>query len=124
MIAMDSTQEHPATSLSNFFASHVEQYKQMLKVGDIADRDESASKIPGRPTVERAEQIENEVCEMIEMIAMGETVAEVARRQGLPRPVLAKRLHTRGLSVAKIRERAADEDWIHRERMQTWRREE
>ena len=99
MIALEATPDHPATSLSKFFESHLKQYREMANADIYEGR-----KSKGRPDWRSAEVIEETTNEAIEMIARGQTLGQAARKFGITINTLQQRIYTRGLNVKKIRE--------------------
>ena len=101
MIALEATPDHPATSLSRFFESHLKQYRELANADIYEGR-----RPKGRPDWRSAEVIEKTTNEAIEMIARGKTLGQAARKFGVKTNTLQQRLYSRGLTVKKIREGA------------------
>ena len=87
MLAHDATNEHPATSLSKFFASHVKQYEAMANAPINATNSD------------RREMIKIETKEMHEMNKRGATINQIAKRYGVAAVTVSKRLRSRGYKV-------------------------
>lgn len=87
MIAQHATQEHPATSLARFFASHAEAYHRMAN----APIDATNSDL--------REELDRETRELHEMHLSGSTINACAKRAGITNAAMSGRFRRRGLEV-------------------------
>ncbi len=89
MIALDATNEHPATSLGRFFVSHAKAYHAM------ANAPMKASSADTRTMVDF------EAKEMHKLHLEGVTLSELGRRYSLTPAAVAGRFNRRGLEVIR-----------------------
>jgi len=88
MIAIDSTEEHPMSSLSRFFAANQKRFEMLCRCGDV-----SAS------TTTRAD-----LDDIITLTKDGYSVPRAARKFNRTKGAVYAMLQNEGLSVTKIRE--------------------
>jgi len=87
MIAHEATHEHPATSLSRFFAAHAKQYQQMASSPAYVTR---SDKFADR---------ENETLRLYELHKNGASINECAEIAGVTNAAMGERFRRRGLKT-------------------------
>ena len=87
MIAIDSTHEHPSSSLARFFASHAKAYHAM------ANAPMRASSADTRTMVDYESE------EMHRLNKSGATISEIARKYNMTPSAVSNRLKRRGMRI-------------------------
>ena len=93
---MISTTQNHASSVMRFCESMAARYHELLRTGDVTDRQNA---LRGRATWGDQERINAEMDAAIERIRSGEQATAIARELGIKPATFNARLRNRGLTV-------------------------
>lgn len=97
---MTDREQRPETSAIRFIESIKFKMEMMIRTGDVASRPRNR---PGQPSEHRGE-IQEETRIAIALLKAGKSATQAGQAIGITGNALHRRLNSRGLTIAKIRE--------------------